>query len=149
MNTQAYRVNRPDVIDEHFDEEYVVVNLRTGTYYSLNRTAALIWDDIGKNMPHSIMLAGLERVYKADSVTLAADLQELLQELVQEQLIVPHPQPPAADSETPQPESAAPDPGEYVAPHIEKFTDMQALLLLDPIHQVDESGWPATKPDAR
>jgi hypothetical protein len=25
---------------------------------------------------------------------------------------------------------------------LQKFTDMQDLLLLDPIHEVDESGWP-------
>ena len=24
----------------------------------------------------------------------------------------------------------------------ERFTDMQDLLLLDPIHDVDETGWP-------
>ena len=27
-------------------------------------------------------------------------------------------------------------------PTIEKYDDMQELLLLDPIHEVDEDGWP-------
>lgn len=149
MNAQTYRVNRPDVIDEHFDEEYVVVNLRTGTYYSLNRTAALIWEEIGKNRSRNAILAGQIQRFTTDSATLAADLDELLREMIHEQLIVPQPQPPTVDSDGPQAESAAIEPGEYAVPHIEKFTDMQALLLLDPIHQVDESGWPATKPDVR
>lgn len=148
MNAPTYRVNRPDVIDEHFDDEYVIVNLRTGTYYSLNRTAAQIWDDIGKNLSQTAILAELQRDYTTDSATLAAHLDDLLKVMVSEQLILPQPQPRAADTETSRPDSTAPNPGEYLAPHIEKFTDMQALLLLDPIHQVDESGWPATRPDA-
>lgn len=148
MDAQTYRVNRPDVIDEHFDQEYVLVNLRTGTYYSLNRTAAVIWDDLIQNHSRAAILARLEQFYRADSDTLAADLDTLLQEMLQEQLILPQSQPSTTDSPATESQAPAPDPGEYLPPLIEKYTDMQALLLLDPIHQVDESGWPATKPDA-
>jgi hypothetical protein len=28
---------------------------------------------------------------------------------------------------------------------LNKYTDMQDLLLLDPIHEVDAAGWPSTK----
>lgn len=31
---------------------------------------------------------------------------------------------------------------EYAAPTIENYTDMQDLLMLDPIHEVDVAGWP-------
>jgi hypothetical protein len=27
----------------------------------------------------------------------------------------------------------------------EKYTDMESLLLADPIHEVDEQGWPKLK----
>jgi len=30
----------------------------------------------------------------------------------------------------------------FTKPELHKFTDMQDLLLFDPIHEVDESGWP-------
>jgi hypothetical protein len=32
-----------------------------------------------------------------------------------------------------------------VPPVLERYTDMQELLFLDPIHDVDESGWPHRK----
>jgi hypothetical protein len=32
----------------------------------------------------------------------------------------------------------------FTHPQLQKYTDMQELLLLDPIHEVEESGWPAT-----
>ena len=33
----------------------------------------------------------------------------------------------------------------YEKPKIETFSDMKDLLLLDPIHDVDETGWPSPR----
>ena len=30
----------------------------------------------------------------------------------------------------------------YESPQLEQYSDMSELLLLDPIHEVDEQGWP-------
>jgi hypothetical protein len=30
----------------------------------------------------------------------------------------------------------------YLQPSFEKYSDMQEMLLLDPIHEVSEAGWP-------
>jgi hypothetical protein len=38
----------------------------------------------------------------------------------------------------------------FTAPALEKYNDMQDLLLLDPIHETDEQGWPVRRQqDAR
>jgi hypothetical protein len=34
---------------------------------------------------------------------------------------------------------------EFSRPILTKYTDMKELLLLDPIHEVDETGWPNPK----
>ena len=34
---------------------------------------------------------------------------------------------------------------DYSTPVVEIFSDMQEILLLDPVHDVDKSGWPITK----
>jgi hypothetical protein len=34
--------------------------------------------------------------------------------------------------------------GSWAEPVLDKYTDMQELLLLDPIHEVDDAGWPHT-----
>ena len=36
----------------------------------------------------------------------------------------------------------------FSTPHFDIHNDMQDLLMLDPIHEVDESGWPSLKPDS-
>jgi hypothetical protein len=33
----------------------------------------------------------------------------------------------------------------FLPPEIDIFSDMQDILLLDPVHDVDESGWPILK----
>ena len=35
--------------------------------------------------------------------------------------------------------------GAYRTPVLSIYTDMQDLLLLDPIHDVDQAGWPTRK----
>jgi hypothetical protein len=33
----------------------------------------------------------------------------------------------------------------FATPVLEKYTDMEAMLLVDPIHEVNEAGWPQLK----
>ena len=44
--TARYRINSPPVIHQTLDGEVIVVNLDTGTYYSLVGTGAAIWDAV-------------------------------------------------------------------------------------------------------
>lgn len=36
---------------------------------------------------------------------------------------------------------------DFETPALHKYSDMQDLLLLDPIHEVDDTGWPSPKND--
>ena len=42
---------RPDVLDEVFDDEAVLVNLRTGRYYALDAAATVIWQAVVAGEP--------------------------------------------------------------------------------------------------
>lgn len=144
MSERTLRVNRPEVIDENFQDEYVIVNLKSGTYYSLNKTGTFIWDMLAQNATRARILETMQNTFDGDAQTIVLQAGKLLDELEQEQLIV-------STDEAPQLTAASVNPGErraFSPPVLEKFTDMQALLLLDPIHQVDDSGWPAAKPNA-
>src|ERR1700730_13541441 len=43
-----YRVNRPDVVMESFEGELVLVQMKSGNYYSLQGSAPVIWDLIDR-----------------------------------------------------------------------------------------------------
>jgi hypothetical protein len=75
--------------------------------------------------------------YGIDPGRSATDVDALLSELRGYNLLIPD-----ATERTGQPELNGAAPGAYEAPKLSAYTDMQELLLLDPIHEVDESGWP-------
>lgn len=123
---ERFEVNRPDVVDESVDGEVLIVHLGTGTYYSSRGAGDGAWQMLasGRTAAESAGPLGLTE----------AGVQAFLDELIAEGLLRPR------DSDL----DAAPElsavPGPLV---LEKYTDMQELLLLDPIHDVDdEAGWP-------
>ena len=34
----------------------------------------------------------------------------------------------------------------FTPPKLERYTDMQEIILLDPVHKVDSQGWPRAAP---
>jgi hypothetical protein len=138
-----YQVNRPDVVMESFGGETVLVQMKSGNYYSLQGSAPLIWDLIDQGS--SVEDAGnfLLASHAADEEEVRRSVRNLVEELVAESLIVPVSSAPTpASGKTPAPvEPGTP----FLPPVLERYTDMQELLFLDPIHDVDESGWPHRK----
>ena len=121
-----YRINRPKVIHQVFETEAVVVNLETGSYYSLEGAGIDLW---------CLLEAGRsdDQIFENESA------RKFLEELANEALIVE------------DQEEIASGNGEEISltrdlsldrPRLRKFTDMRDLLLLDPIHELDEAGWP-------
>lgn len=141
---QRLAVNEPAVVSETIDGEVVVINLDRGSYYSLRNSAAFLWGLVQDGMETHGLTAAVLRRYEGDESHIRASTQSFLTQLVDEQLLKP------ATSDYP---GVAPAAGEvdfpgrtpFVAPALEKYTDMEHLLLLDPIHDVDESGWPQAR----
>jgi hypothetical protein len=140
MENKYYRVNKPDVILEDFSDEVVIVNLASGNYYSIDAVGAAIWAMIQKQTAASEIAGNLLRDYEGDPAIIRLAVTKFINELLVENLIV-------ADTGA-SAEKADPDPSVvrertlFAAPVLNKYTDMQELLLVDPIHEVDETGWP-------
>ena len=141
----GFRVNSPKVGHEVFDAEVVIINLGTGTYYSMDGVAADIWTRIDGAMPGEIV-EGLTARYEASAGDIETAVAQFLDELQREGLIVPDQ---ASSDEKERPGRSA-EGREHPLPRFEppvlhKYSDMQDLLLLDPIHDVDDAGWPILK----
>ena len=137
-----YRVNSPQVINETIDGEAIMINLATGAYYSLDRVGGDVWTALEQGAGLDDVVAFLQQKYEGPVDVMALGVQALLDQLAAEELIVP----------TDEAAGAAPDAGTsdirtpFTAPRLDKFTDMQDLILLDPVHEVDSRGWPHTAP---
>jgi hypothetical protein len=126
----------PPVIHQTLDGEVIAVNLDTGVYYSLVGTAAAIWEtlDGGASVEDAISHAAVR--YEAPRSDVEAAVVRFIDELRAEGLVV------EAAVDGPAPPTPEPSGAPFAPPALAKFTDMQELLLLDPIHEVDETGWP-------
>jgi hypothetical protein len=99
-------------ISDSVGADTIVINIDTGTYYSLTPAGAEAW---------AAVVAGLElseAQLSAAKVLCAEGLLESNQVCVAE-----------IDSSL----------------VFDKYTDMESLLIADPIHEVDEQGWPKLK----
>jgi len=140
MMDKCYEMNAPAVISEPMDEETVVINLDNGCYYNLNRTATVIWNSLQEGSSLLQIITHMTRLYPDDAETITVDFKDFLSRLMAETLIRETGKTSAAPVNLQNTDGLA-----YLKPDLEKFTDMQEMLLLDPIHEVSEAGWPHQK----
>jgi len=135
-----YRINKPDVILESFDDEAVIVNLGSGNYYSIDTLGAEIWAMVQKGSTVKEITARLSREYDSAVENIETGVTEFIESILSEGLIVPDP---SALFPKEKMDGAIPETRKaFAPPALHKYTDMQELLLVDPIHDVDETGWP-------
>ena len=140
-SSRRFRVNSPAVIHETIDGEVVIINLNTGNYYSLDRAGATIWELLDKGLSIDEIVEIAMECYDGSPVDMENGISRLVSELRQEDLVL------SDDAIQPALHSMAPtiEKQRFEAPSLLKYTDMQDLILLDPIHEVDETGWPRRK----
>jgi Coenzyme PQQ synthesis protein D (PqqD) len=140
-----YRVDSRKVAHETIDGEVIMIHLVLGNYFSLDGLGADVWELLVEGRGREDTLALLEQRYDADAGLIAATVDELLARLAEEELVESGPADgsPAASNGRPPAEKQP-----FKAPELQKYTDMQDFLLVDPIHEVDETGWPSQNPVA-
>ncbi len=140
---QFCQVNRPEVVMESFEGEVILVQMKTGNYYSLQGSGQVIWDLIERGRSVEEIGDWLVANCEGDAEEIRCALRNLVNDLTGEGLITPSQGTSASGAQDTLPPRESRQP--FAAPVLERYTDMQELLLLDPIHDVDESGWPARK----
>jgi hypothetical protein len=143
MTREMLRLNRPKVICEVFEDEVVAINLETGTYFGMAGSAKEVWRLIEGEVPVEAMGAHLAERYGKPRQEVAADLALFTDSLLAHGLVAAQ----TTDGSVPAIGIEGPA-GSWEAPKLTVYDDMKDLLLLDPIHDVDESGWPARQQDA-
>jgi hypothetical protein len=134
-----YVVNRSEIVSDLIDGEVILLDLKAGTYYNLEGTAATLWQWLegGVSTP-SIRQALAEAYPDRNPDDLHEDLNAWLQNLVSNRLLLA--QENAPDAEVRGPDFFSP----YSCPQLCAHADMEELLKLDPVHEAGDPGWPAT-----
>lgn len=135
-----YSMNSPNIVGEKFDEEVVLVNLNSGIYYSLRENAGKIWTLLTLGYSAAQIIALYQQHCSEDPEAIASQISQFIEQLIDQELLVgTHQDLIEAEELFLQPMTL------FVAPTLEIFSDMQDILLLDPVHDVDEQGWPVNK----
>ena len=139
----TYRVNTPHVISETVGGETIIVNLARGHYFSLQGSAVEVWQGLERGEAAETIVLELEHRYEAGNGEIEAAVKKLLEDFADAELIVED----ANGNGNGAGGGALPsqDVGErvpFVPPGFATFTDMQDIILLDPVHEVDTRGWP-------
>lgn len=150
MNPHSrFRIHAPQVANETIDGEVVIINFVTGAYYSLDSTGACIWGLVELGATVGEMAADVCDRYQGNREEIESAVRQFVSELRREELIVPQadatlaPQKKCDDLAAATGADGKPS---FEVPVLSKYDDMQNLLLLDPIHEIDDAGWPVTKP---
>src|SRR5687768_13540662 len=138
---RTYRVMRPEVVADVIDGEAVIMNLKTGQYFNSEGTGGECWEALASGLSVAQIVDQLAAKYAADRATIASIVEEFVQDLVAHMLIVPGDTPPPAII----PQASGSPRAPFHPPVLNVYSDMQDLLLLDPIHDVDTAGWPMPK----
>jgi len=138
---RTYRVMRPEVVADVIDGEAVIMNLKTGQYFNSEGTGSECWEALASGLSVSQIVDQFVAKYASDRATIASAVEEFVQDLVAHNLIIAGDTPPPAVI----PQTSGSPRASFHAPVLNVYSDMQDLLLLDPIHDVDAAGWPMPK----
>ena len=135
MAARRFEINAPTIIGEAVDGEVMVMNLRDGIYYSVTGDAAAIWPALAGGVALDEIAATVAGTTGAPLARVAADLDGFVARLGEEGILRA-----ATEASPNRPEIVSP--GNYQGFEVERFDDMRAILILDPVHEVGEFGWP-------
>jgi len=126
-------------VNEIIDGEAVMINLDSGSYYSADKTGAIVWHALEQGASLREACAFVAARFDGDPATIDKGVTAFIENLLAEGMLVVDP------TRVPAPLPPAP-PGAtkpaFEPPAVQRYDDMRDLLLADPIHDVDASGWP-------
>ena len=141
-NVPSFRINAPRVVHDTVGGETLAIDSETGVYCSLRGSGAAVWELLAAGGSVATLAASLAMRYEASTEVIAVDLEVFLARLVEEHLVIVA-GPDAGLLPPPLPAPAAKE--SWAAPALEKLNHMERLKLIDPIHMVEEDGWPHEK----
>ena len=88
MSEARLRINSENVVHETIEGEVIVIDLSSGSYFSLSGSAPEVWEMLAGGVTAAEASATLEARYETDPGTIGSGVEELLGKLVEARLVV-------------------------------------------------------------
>jgi hypothetical protein len=147
--TRRLRIPAKGVAADILDDEVVIVNLTTGHYFSTDGAGCEVWKLLAAGVPVGEVAGTLRSRYSDGLDNIDAYVDQIVGKVLEMGLMV-------VDDGSDPDTTATTDATDVLGPAAEGrtflpslflgFDDMESLLLLDPVHEVDDKGWPHAAP---
>ena len=142
---RIYAIEAAAVVSDVIDGEAVMLHRVSGDYFSTDGIGCLIWQWIGEGRSRSRILGLLNERFAVSPMEVATAVDSFLVDLVTHSLVREAGECAEPDSEPSMEQQRRPE-EPFTPPVLNVYSDIRKLLLLDPIHDVEEqTGWPAPK----
>ena len=138
-----WEIRRGAISMERLDGETIVINFDTGAYFSFRGASADVLWLIDHRVPQDSWVTLLEQSFQDVEIDadVVAQISSFITELTAAGVII------EVDGNE-GPVVALPDDYtrvEWTPPQVQAQDDLADLLLIDPIHDTSEDGWPQTR----
>src|SRR5262245_29088043 len=120
--------NRDELAAEILDGEAIIINLATGSYYSMADSGALVWQAVEHHCSLEEIAVRLPTQYDVALERAGADVTSIAERLLAEKIAVPSEAGTCRGDAAAAPQQRLP----YAAPTLSVYSDMRNLLALDP-----------------
>lgn len=138
----SFRIHPSRVSHERLGDEVIIINLERGAYYSGSGSAADLWTLLAAGASLEQAVDVLSRAYEVTASVVRQDVERSVAALLAAEIIEAD----SGGSTASSIELPAAAERTWSAPGFDEYTDMWDLIKLDPIHDVDETGWPHALP---
>ena len=152
---RRFVIDHAGVASDIIDGEAIILHHTSGDYFSADGTGALIWKWIREAKSREEMLVALEASFPGALGEIAPALDAFLDDLLKHELIAEVGSAGEMRNGTAAPSLVADIAltahlatvaGRFSPPVLCVYSDMRDVLLVDPIHEVEEAaGWPVPK----
>jgi hypothetical protein len=137
-----YYIDKSKVTHDRLEDEVIIINVATGSYFSGSGSAADVWSLVSRGTSIADTVRRLAAEYTCDEETVARDVSKCIDLLVERGLIQQNDEGPDLKAQLVPLRAGRTS---WVSPTFDEYTDMWDLIRLDPIHEADEVGWPIPK----
>lgn len=143
-----YKINTPHIVHDTIDGETILVNLKNGNYYSFDKSGVVIWEVITQNGTINELIEIIANIFNEPNEKVEIVITKFIEKLIGENILI------IDNNEITEPSDLNAEEiklkykeiiSNFEDPVLHVYADMQDMLLLDPIHDTDEKGWPSGK----
>lgn len=140
----TFQIDRTRIQFERFEDETVLINVENGFYYSISSSGSELLQLIDSGYEVG-MLVGIMFDDSADTVHFNTMIIRFVEDLIFEGILIETYDSPIINQSINVVKPLYSSKEGFEPPLLEKFDEVSDLLLIDPIHTVDQQqGWPKT-----